>query len=422
VCVGPARARRQEHQDAAACACLLLERVDEGTADALAAVGLVHDQCADLGRRPVVLDRRRDLDVSQADHLVVDLRHDDPIADDPETLEPRGHGIGLGLIAELAQEPGESRRIRRPRVPDRQRHEGRVWPVLGEVLTAIVTPFKDDEAVDFDRFRELAQHLVEHGSDGLVVAGSTGESPTLSDDERLELFRVAVDAVGGRASVVAGTGTYSTVHSVHLTEQADAIGVDGFLIVTPYYNKPPQRGIVEHFRAVAAATDKPIVAYNIPARAVINIEPEKVIQLAETPTIQAVKQANDDLGQARRIVEETDLDLYAGDDNLLFRFLGLGGIGVISVLAHIVGPQFKAMIRAYRDGDTAAAERIEGELAASYEVLQVQTNPIAIKAALNLLGQEVGGVRLPLVEADEGEVARVRDCLERLGLLSPAAV
>ena len=294
--------------------------------------------------------------------------------------------------------------------------------MLGEVLTAIVTPVKDDRSVDYDRFRELAQHLVDHGSDGLVVAGTTGESPTLSDDERLELFRVAVDAVDSRATVVAGTGTYSTAHSIHLTEQAHAIGVDGFLVVTPYYNKPPQRGIVEHFRAIADSSDKPIVVYNIPARVVINIEPETMLQLAEIPTVRAVKQANDDLAQAKRIVAETDLDLYAGDDNLLLRFLELGGIGVVSVHSHIVGLRLKAMIRAYRDGDTATAQQIENELAPSYELLQIQTNPIAIKAALNLLGQEVGGLRLPLVEANESEVARVRDCLERLGILSPVAV
>jgi 4-hydroxy-tetrahydrodipicolinate synthase len=294
--------------------------------------------------------------------------------------------------------------------------------VLGEVLTAIVTPFRDDDSVDYDRFRDLALHLVDHGSDGLVVAGTTGESPTLTDDERLELFRVAVDALGGRASVVAGTGTYSTAHSVHLTEQAHAIGVDGFLVVTPYYNKPPQRGIVEHFKAIAASSDRPIVVYNIPTRVVINIEPETMLRLAEIPTVRAVKQANDDLAQARRIVDETDLDLYAGDDNLLLRFLELGGIGVISVHAHIVGPQLKAMITTYRGGDAGAAQQLDEELAPSYELLQVQTNPIAIKAALNLLGQDVGGLRLPLVEANEGEVARVRDCLERLGILSPAAV
>jgi 4-hydroxy-tetrahydrodipicolinate synthase len=294
--------------------------------------------------------------------------------------------------------------------------------VLGEVLTAIVTPFKDDRSVDYDRFRELAQHLTDHGSDGLVVAGTTGESPTLTDDERLELFRVAVDAVGGRASVVAGTGTYSTAHSVHLTEQAHEIGVDGFLVVTPYYNKPPQRGIVEHFKAIADASDRPIVVYNIPTRVVINIEPETMLKLAELPTVRAVKQANDDLAQAKRIVDETDLDLYAGDDNLLLRFLELGAIGVVSVHSHIVGSQLQTMIRAYRDGDGATAQRIEDELAPSYELLQIQTNPIAIKAALNLLGIEVGGHRLPLVDPTEDERERVRDCLERLGLLQPAAV
>jgi 4-hydroxy-tetrahydrodipicolinate synthase len=420
--VRPAHVGREKHHHATASPGLILERVDERTTDALPAVGLVDDKCADLPRRLVVLDRRRDLEMGKADDLVAEQCHNHSVADDCKPFEARGDRIGLSGVPELIQKAGDSHRVRGCRVPDRQSHEGRVWAVLGEVLTAIVTPFRNDESVDFDRFRELALHLAEHGSDGLVVAGTTGESPTLTDDERLELFRVAVDAVGGRASVIAGTGTYSTAHSIHLTEQAHAIGVDGFLVVTPYYNKPPQRGIVEHFKAIAAASDKPVVVYNIPARVVINIEPETMIELAEIPTVRAVKQANDDLAQARRIVDETELDLYAGDDNLLLRFLGLGGIGVISVHSHLVGPQLKVMIRAYRDGDTDTARRIDDELAPSYELLQVQTNPIAIKAALNLLGQEVGGLRLPLVEANEGEVARVRDCLERLGVLSTATV
>jgi 4-hydroxy-tetrahydrodipicolinate synthase len=294
--------------------------------------------------------------------------------------------------------------------------------VLGEVLTAVVTPFGRDGSVDFERFRELAQHLVESGSDGLVVAGTTGESPNLTDDERLELFRVAVDALRGRGTVVAGTGTYSTAHSVHLTREAHELGVDGFLVVTPYYNKPPARGIVEHFRAIADVSDKPIIAYNIPGRVVINIEPETIVELADIPTVRAVKQANDDLAQARRIVAETDLDLYAGDDNLIFPFLEVGGIGGVCVHTHVVGPRVKAMIRAFREGDAETARQIDQELEPVYELLKVQTNPIAIKAALNLLGHDVGGLRLPLVEADEGEVARVRDCLERLGILTPAAV
>jgi 4-hydroxy-tetrahydrodipicolinate synthase len=294
--------------------------------------------------------------------------------------------------------------------------------VLGEVLTAVVTPFGRDGAVDFDRFRELAQHLVENGSDGLVVAGTTGESPNLTDDERLELFRVAVDTLRGRGTVVAGTGTYSTAHSVHLTREAHELGVDAFLVVTPYYNKPPARGIVEHFRAIADVSDRPVVVYNIPSRVVINIEPETIVELADIPTIRAVKQAHDDLAQARRIVAETDLDLYAGDDNLIFPFLELGGIGGICVHTHVVGPRVKAMVRAFHEGDAETARQIDEELAPVYELLKIQSNPIAIKAALNLLGHDVGGVRLPLVEADEGEVSRVRDCLERLGLLTHAAV
>ena len=294
--------------------------------------------------------------------------------------------------------------------------------MLGEVLTAVVTPFGRDGAVDFERFRELAQHLVESGSDGLVVAGTTGESPNLTDDERLELFRVAVDTLRGRGTVVAGTGTYSTAHSVHLTREAHELGVDGVLVITPYYNKPPVRGIVEHFRAIADVSDRPIIVYNIPGRVVLNLEPETIVELTDLPTVRAVKQANDDLAQARRIVAETDLDLYAGDDNLVFPFLELGGIGGVCVHTHVVGPRVKAVVRAFREGDAETARQIDQELEPVYELLKVQTNPIAIKAALNLLGHDVGGLRLPLVEADEGEVARVRDCLERLGVLTPAAV
>jgi 4-hydroxy-tetrahydrodipicolinate synthase len=294
--------------------------------------------------------------------------------------------------------------------------------VLGEVLTAIVTPFKTDGTIDFERFGELARHLVENGSDGVVVAGTTGESPTLTDDERLELFRVAVDTLNGRATVVAGTGTYSTAHSVHLTREAHELGVDGLLVVTPYYNKPPARGIVEHFRAIADVTDRPIVVYNIPSRVVVNIEPETIVELAEIPNVRAVKQANDDLVQARRIVSETDLVLYAGDDNLIFPFLELGGVGGVCVHTHVVGPQVKRMVRSFHDGDVDAARQIDEDLEAAYELLKVQVNPIAIKAALNLLGHGVGGLRLPLVEANEGEVTLIRDWLERLGVLSGAPV
>jgi 4-hydroxy-tetrahydrodipicolinate synthase len=290
--------------------------------------------------------------------------------------------------------------------------------VLGEVLTAVVTPFRGDGSLDLQGFRALARHLVDNGSDGLVVTGTTGEAPTLSDDERFQLYEAAVDEVGDRASVVAGTGTYSTAHSIHLTERAHELGADGFLVVTPYYNKPPPRGIVAHFRAIAEVSDRPIVVYNIPGRVVLNLEPETIAELAEIPTVTAVKQANDDLEQARRIVE-LGLDLYAGDDDLILPFVELGGTGGVCVHTHVVGPQVKAMIRAYRDGDADSARRIDEELRPAIDLLKVARNPIAIKAALNLLGHEVGGLRLPLVEGTREEVERVRSCLERLRLLEP---
>jgi 4-hydroxy-tetrahydrodipicolinate synthase len=292
--------------------------------------------------------------------------------------------------------------------------------MLGEILTAIVTPFQADGSVDYDRFRQLAQHLVEHGSDGLVVTGTTGESPTLTDDERFELYAAAVDAVGDHATVIAGTGTYSTAHSVHLTARAHELGAHGFLVVTPYYNKPPARGIVEHFRAIAEVSDRPIIAYNIPGRVVLNIEPETIAELAEIPTVTAVKQANDDLDQARRIVE-LGLDLYAGDDNLIYPFIQLGAVGGVCVHTHVWGPQTKEMVRAYKDGDAAAARRLNDEMQPAFDLLGITTNPIPIKAALNLLGFEVGGHRLPLVPATDDELGRVRDCLERAGLTVPAA-
>jgi len=292
--------------------------------------------------------------------------------------------------------------------------------MLGEVLTATVTPFDADGSVDLEGYQELCAFLVENGSDGVVVNGTTGEASTLSEGERTGLIRAAVEAIGDRATVVAGTGTNSTEHSIHLTEQAQAAGAHAVLVVTPYYNKPPQRGIVAHFRAVAGATDLPVVAYNIPGRCVINIEPETMAELAGIENVRAVKQSNDDLDQARRIVE-LGLDLYAGDDNLVLPFVELGGVGGVCVHTHVVGPQVKEMIRLFRAGDVDAARKLDQELAAAYELIGVVTGPIQMKAALNLLGHDVGGVRLPLVEASDDEVASIRDCLERLRLLERVA-
>ena len=294
--------------------------------------------------------------------------------------------------------------------------------VLGEVLTAIVTPFDKDGAVDYDRFRALARHIVDSGADGLVVAATTGESPTLTDDEKVALWGTAVDEVGEKATVIASTGTYSTAHSVHLTEQAHELGVDGFLVVTPYYNKPPPRGIVEHFKAIAAASDRPIIVYNIPQRVVVNIEPETLIELAEIPSVQAVKQATEDLDQARRITSETELGLYAGSDHLVYPFLEVGGIGGVVVHGNIVPGRVKELIRLHNEGDADGARRIDDELKPLVDALGVTINPIPVKAALNMLGHEVGGVRLPLVEATDAEMAEIRSGLERAGLTAPASV
>jgi 4-hydroxy-tetrahydrodipicolinate synthase len=290
--------------------------------------------------------------------------------------------------------------------------------MLGEVLTAVVTPFADDGSINEEAFRRLCVHLVENGSDGLVVAGTTGESPTLEDEERLSLFAAAVEAVGGRAAIVAGTGTYSTAHSVHLTAKAHELGVDGFLVVTPYYNKPPPRGIVAHFRAIADVTDRPIVVYNIPQRVVLNLEPETLVQLAEIENVKAVKQATTDLEQARRIVAETPLALYAGNDDLLMPFLELGGTGGVFVFTHLVGRQVKEIISRYRQGDRDGARALANELQPVVEALGVTTNPIPVKAALRMAGHDVGGLRLPLVEANVEERAAIRAALEQAGLLA----
>ncbi len=294
-------------------------------------------------------------------------------------------------------------------------------PVLGQILTAVVTPFAEDGSVNLDAFKRLCVHLVENGSDGVVVAGTTGEAPTLSDEERLGLFAAAIEAVGDRAKVVAGTGTYSTAHSVHLTREAHKLGVDAFLVVTPYYNKPPVRGIVAHFEAIATVTDKPIVVYNIPQRVVINLEPDTLGELAEIPNVQYVKQATTDLDQARRIVSESGLILLAGGDELLLPFLELGGKGGILVYTHIVGPRVRELVTRFADGDAEGAREIEKELAPIIEALSV-ANPIPVKAALNMLGHEVGGHRLPLVEATDVEKTTIRVALEGAGILAGARV
>jgi 4-hydroxy-tetrahydrodipicolinate synthase len=288
---------------------------------------------------------------------------------------------------------------------------------LGTIITAMVTPFDKDLAVDHDRLAALAVYLVDNGSDGLVVAGTTGESPTLSDEEKCAMFRTVAEAVGDRAAVIANTGSNDTRHSVALTQAAEACGVHGILAVTPYYNKPPERGLVEHFRHVAAATTLPVIVYNIPGRCVVNIMPEVLAQLAQVPNIVAVKQADPDLANTRRLREISDMGVYAGSDDMLLEVLCMDGWGGICVASHLVGPRLAEMAQLVRAGDRTAAEALDRDLQALYKTLSITVNPIPVKEALNLLGHEVGGLRLPLVPAAVDESAAVAAELRRLDLM-----
>jgi 4-hydroxy-tetrahydrodipicolinate synthase len=292
---------------------------------------------------------------------------------------------------------------------------------LGVILTAMVTPLDADLAVSEPAVRRLARHLVEHGSDGLVVTGTTGESPTLDDDEKLRVLEAVIDEVGDEATVIAGTGSNDTAHSVNLTRAATERGADGVLVVTPYYNKPSPRGLKAHFEAVAAATDRPMLVYNIPGRCVINLDPGLLAELSEVPNIVGIKQANDDMEQARAIVERTGLDLYAGDDNLLRSFAEIGGAGGVCVASHLVGTRMREMYDAAVAGDDERARAIDSELADVYETLFFVASPAPIKAALNLLGLEAGGCRLPIADLTEDELPRVSAMLEAHGLVPQAA-
>jgi len=295
-------------------------------------------------------------------------------------------------------------------------------PVLGELLTAMVTPFADDGTVNHESARRMARHLADTGSDGIVVCGTTGEGPTVNDREKLELFETVVSEAGAGASVVANTGSYDTHHSVALTRSALAAGVDGFLVVTPYYNKPPVDGIVAHYEAIAeAAEGRPVIVYNIPQRVVLNLEPALLARLSEIDNVIAVKQATADLDQARSILDHGGLELYAGNDDLLAPFLRLGGAGGICVASHIAGRRMREMVTAARGGDLDRTDAIDRELQPLYDVLSITTNPIPLKAALNLLGHDVGGLRLPLVEADAAQTATLQAALELAGILPVAA-
>ena len=287
---------------------------------------------------------------------------------------------------------------------------------IGGVITAMITPFAEDGGVDVDAGRRLARHLIERGSHGVVVAGTTGESPTLSDAEQLELLAAVVEEIGEQAIVLCGTGTNDTRHSVELTEAAGAAGADAMLVVTPYYNKPNPAGLRAHFRAVAAATDRPIVLYNIPSRCVVNVDPPLLAEIAaENENVVAVKQANnDDLGPI------DGLAILAGNDEIFLRTLEIGGAGGILVASHLVGDEIRQIYDAMQSGDAETARSVDERLQPIYEATALTSNPIPVKTALAMLGLDSGRMRLPMVDADDEQRAAIRAALESHGLLTTA--
>jgi 4-hydroxy-tetrahydrodipicolinate synthase len=285
---------------------------------------------------------------------------------------------------------------------------------ISGVITAMVTPFDADGAVDLAAARRLARHLVDNGSHGLVVAGTTGEAPTLSDEEKLRLLETVLDEVGDGSTIICGTGSNDTRHSAHLTREACRVGAHAVLVVTPYYNKPNRAGLRAHFSTVAeAAGETPVVLYNIPSRCVINMPPEFMAELArDVDNVVAVKQANDDeLGPIE------GLDLLAGNDGIFLRCLQIGGTGGILVSSHLVGPEMRAVYDAATSGEDDRAREIHESLTAIYDATVVTANPIPVKTGLELLGVIEANMRLPMVPASEDERAAVRTALEQHGLL-----
>jgi len=291
---------------------------------------------------------------------------------------------------------------------------------LARVLTAMVTPFAEDLAVDYPKARALARRLVQSGSDGLVVSGTTGESPTLSHEEKLKLFEVVLDEVGGEAVVFAGTGTNDTRASINMTRDAERVGVHGAMLVTPYYNKPPQAGLYRHFAEVAEATGLPLLIYNVPGRTSVNLAADTMARLArDFDNIVAVKEASGVLEQVAEIRSKApdDFIIYSGDDNMTIPIMAVGGDGIVSVASHVAGLAIQEMIAAFGAGDTAHAGALHRRLLPLFKVIFVTTNPIPVKAALALAGFDVGPLRPPLIEATEAERAQIRKVMESLQLI-----
>lgn len=287
---------------------------------------------------------------------------------------------------------------------------------FGRIVTAMVTPFDAKGNVDFEKTTLLIEYLLKNGTDSLVVAGTTGESPTLTKQEKLALFEHVVKVVDKRVPVIAGTGNYDTKESIELTKEAETIGVDGILLVAPYYNKPSQEGLYEHFRTIAMETELPIMIYNIPGRSVVEIAPETVIRLSEIPNIVAIKDAGGDLEKMTQIIAGTaaDFELYVGDDSLTLPALSIGGVGVVSVASHVIGKEMQAMMNSFLAGDVQKAARWHQRLLPLMKQLFAQPSPAPVKTALQLKGMNVGSVRLPLVPLTAEEREQLQDVLNRV--------
>ena len=290
-------------------------------------------------------------------------------------------------------------------------------PPFGRLLTAMVTPFAADGSLDLDAAAQLASYLVEEmGNDGLVISGTTGESPTTSDTEKADLLRTVLDTVGDRATILAGVGTFDTEHTLELAETATKLGANGLLVVTPYYSKPPQAGILEHFRRVADSTDVPVMLYDIPGRAGVAVATDTLLRLAEHPKIVAVKDAKGDLAASARVIAQSELAYYSGDDAMTLPLLSVGAVGVVGTSTHFSAIGTRQLIEAYLAGDVATALRLHQQLLPIYTGIFATQGCILVKAGLKLLGHDVGGLRSPLIEATSAEVEGLRTALAAAGL------
>ncbi|MFZ5943640.1 MAG: 4-hydroxy-tetrahydrodipicolinate synthase [Bacillota bacterium] len=288
--------------------------------------------------------------------------------------------------------------------------------VFGRLLTAMVTPFNEKLEVDLKKAQELAEYLIANGNDGIVVAGTTGESPTLSSLEKKSLFKAVKDVVGNKGQVIAGTGSYSTSESVELSLNAEEIGVDGIMLVVPYYNKPPQEALYLHFKTIAESTKLPVLLYNVPGRTSTNMQPETVGRLSQISNIKAIKEAAGDMDQVSSLknLVPSDFLIYSGDDSLTLPMLAIGAYGIISVAGHVVGNEIKQMIEDFLAGNIQKAQQLHSQLFPVFKTMFITTNPIPVKTAVNLMGIQVGGMRLPMIEATKDQEEKIKALLQKL--------